>query len=241
MRVYLTFHVEWAPDFVVAQVLELVGNTPAAFLVTHPSPIVDEVRSARQDLGWHPNFLPGSTQGHSPAAVLDYLAAIVPAPVAVRSHKYACDTTILNMYVERGVKLDLTSLDYLNPFIEPRTYWNGLQRCATFWEDTVHIVRADPYQRSLYLPDGPGALVYNFHPIHIVLNSNSMEPYRAMLRALRGPSHLASWADLRPYVNPGYGVRNVLAEILEAVRLRQVGAGRLDELLSSRWALLSDN
>ena len=68
--VVLTFDTDWAPDFVVRDTLELLGNTPATFFVT------DEISAGLVkgiptiEMGIHPNFLKKSSHGESYHEVL---------------------------------------------------------------------------------------------------------------------------------------------------------------------------
>ena len=75
----LTLDCDWAPDFMLDHVREKLAaaGAHATLFVTHPSQALDAWKASPDlELGWHPNFLPGSTQGGDPEAVAAYLESI---------------------------------------------------------------------------------------------------------------------------------------------------------------------
>src|SRR4028119_935918 len=89
-RVAITLDVDWAPDFVIDSVAETLrrARVKCTWFVTHPSPAVDRLRRHPElfELGVHPNFLPGSTQGATAADVLNYCRRLVPDARSMRTH-----------------------------------------------------------------------------------------------------------------------------------------------------------
>lgn len=84
MPVVLTFDIDWAPDFMIDFVAEGLTQrrVRATWFVTHASPAVEWLREHPDlfELGIHPNFAPGSTQGDSPEAVLRHCLRLEPRP-----------------------------------------------------------------------------------------------------------------------------------------------------------------
>ena len=78
----ITLDVDWAPDHAIDAVAGhlIERDVRATWFVTHASPAIDRLRDRPDlfELGIHPNFAPGSTQGETPDAVLDHCMAIVP-------------------------------------------------------------------------------------------------------------------------------------------------------------------
>ncbi len=77
-----------------------------------------------------------------------------------------------------------------------------------------------------------GLRIMDFHPIHVYLNSASMEGYE---RAKH--SGTALWqlteSDLQPYVNYGRGTGSIFSAVVD--RLKQAGSGsRVCDLLAVR-------
>ena len=86
----LTLDIDWAPDFVIDEVASLLKEkrVRATWFVTHESKAIGRLREEPDlfELGIHPNFLPGSSQGSTPAEILTYMNSLVPDAISIRSH-----------------------------------------------------------------------------------------------------------------------------------------------------------
>lgn len=190
--VALTLDIDWAPDCVIDAVAqELVdAGVQATFFVTHASPAVDRLRAhpALFELGIHPNFLPGSTQGATPAEVLAYCMALVPDARVVRTHSLVQSTPLFSEIIRRtSVTIDVSLFLPGHRGLHPVTYVFGerpLCRVPYWWEDDDEMFRA-PADWDLVArlkQPGTGVRVLDFHPIHVALNSPSFAPYEAFKR-----------------------------------------------------------
>jgi hypothetical protein len=228
----VTLDLDWAPDFAIddaAAWLEQHG-VRATWFVTHASPAVDRLRARpeRFELGIHPNFLPGSTHGATPEAVLVHCLELVPGARAMRTHGLVQSTALLDTVlrctdVRIDVSLFLPRLSHLRPFVYP---WAGreLVRVPYGFEDDLEMARAAPdFGLGSLLALGPGLVVLSFHPIHLALNSASMAPYRRV-RALATPLTSLRRDQAEPEVNPGPGARSLFLAVLAHLGAR--GGGR---------------
>lgn len=187
----ITLDIDWAPDIVIDRVANMLieRNVKATWFVTHASRAIDRLRKRPDlfELGIHPNFLPGSTHGDSPAKVLNHCLGIVPEAVSMRAHALSQSTPILAKVIETSkIKVDVSIFLPLMPGIRPFEYnWNGgkLIRVPFFWEDDFEIQKAEP-QLALQslLGIGNGLKVFNFHPVHVFLNSVSICYYNELRR-----------------------------------------------------------
>src|SRR5262245_65973503 len=58
-RVHITFDVDWAPDFMIAHVLQILEPYPigATFFATHETALLKEIGAqGRHEVGFHPNL-----------------------------------------------------------------------------------------------------------------------------------------------------------------------------------------
>jgi hypothetical protein len=211
----LTLDLDWAPDAAIDEVAELLADRglPATWFVTHASAAVDRLRGHDGfELGIHPNFLPGSTQGTTPAEVLDHCLMLVPEATSMRSHALVQSTPLLAEVLERTpVEIDASLFLPGARNLEPVHYrWRGrtLIRIPYVWEDDVAIENGGPDPRTLL--DAPGLKVFDFHPVHVFLNSSSMETYRSISAGLPD-------VDLAPHVEDGEGVGSVFRALLDQV------------------------
>ncbi len=203
------------------------------FFVTHQSPALDRLRaSGRVELAWHPNFLPGSSQGASPDAVLATMAQWVPEAVGARAHCLVQGTPTLLAYRRCGLRYDAATLRDHVPGLAPFLSWTGLWDLPIWFEDDVHLERGRPCRLDALPLENPGLKVLTFHPTLVALDAPNLEHYAALKRALTGPlseatpEHFAAHKGVR-----GLGTlfRDVCAWLSTR---RDVAGGTLGELVS---------
>jgi hypothetical protein len=184
----LTLDVDWASDAIVSPIIdELVEHqVRATWFITHDSPATRRLLATPElfEVGLHPNFAVGSTHGASPEQVMRHLKTIAPAARAVRTHGLLQSTALLRtMHEQFAVEIDASLYLpggpviphdlHLHPDIPP------LCRVPFSWEDDLEMARPDP----AFAADDPrlaGRLhLFNFHPIHIALNSCTFAPYQS--------------------------------------------------------------
>lgn len=224
----LSFDTDWAPAFVLEEVVALLDNIPATFLVTDADAAATLSRHRHLELGIHPNFMPGSSHGNDRKGIVKHIMGLVPGARVSRSHNLCQDTTILDILVSAGIEYDLSLLEYHNPNPRPFRYWNGLIRVPYNLEDDVLCQRGDSFRAA----DWVGAcqhLFCDFHPIHIYLNTENMKRYEG-LRSL-GPLAQVRAEDLKMHINrTGPGLRTLFCQLIQGVK-----AGRLQPYQVSQW------
>jgi hypothetical protein len=221
----LTFDIDWAPDEVIADTLELLAasGVKATFFATHKSPLLEGFDRERFEVGLHPNFNPileGSQEDFR--RPVDALLAAFPSSRGVRSHSLVAGTQIIGYFMQAGLKYDSNILLPYQCGLKPFYHCSGLVRIPYFWEDDVHMA----YGRPPLLADislSPGSLhIFDFHPVHVFLNTFSESHYAAAKRYYQEPRALLG---LRNTERPG--VRDLLVELLEYVRAYEVKTVRL--------------
>lgn len=204
-QVAITLDVDWAPDFAIdlAAAALVQANVRATWFITHDSPAVRRLRDhpALFELGWHPNFFPGSTHGVTEQEVLAHCQQLVPEARVVRTHGLLQSTRLLDlMRGTTGIRADASLLlrghAHLAVHALPLPS-GGLLRVPFWWEDDIEMHTARPlWTLGASFADGlPGLRVLNFHPIHIALDSTSVAAYERLKRRV-GSLQLASADDV---------------------------------------------
>jgi len=207
-RYLITLDVDWASDEMIRHCAGILveHGVKATWLVTHASNALGELAARPElfELGIHPNFHAGSTQGDTPEATLEQLLRIVPGARTVRTHGLFQSTALLRLMVgEFGIENDLSLLLPDAAHLAPHEFHlpeGVLRRFPTFWEDDVEMLRPGP---SFSFDDAkyrvPGLKIFDFHPVLIALNARTLDPYRR-LKAEHDIGQL-SMAELAPHVN----------------------------------------
>lgn len=217
----LTFDIDWAPDFIIDHIASRLREKrlSATWFATHRAAALDRLRERPDlfELGIHPNFLPGSTHGNTPAEVLAHMTEIVPEAVSVRTHGLAQSGPILAAIMSAGLKADLSLFLPGMPGIRPVKFWSGgapLLRIPYFWSDDHEMEKPAPSWSLSSLSAVEGLKVINFHPVHLYLNAGDMKPYAALKRQCPRLIELSAEAA-EPYVRRGEGVQTFFEELTD--------------------------
>jgi hypothetical protein len=237
----VTLDIDWAPDVVIDRVAGLLveRGVPASWFITHRSAAVERLRDHPElfELGIHPNFLPGSTQGRTHEEVLEHCLELVPDAISMRTHSLYQSTPLLALVAETTpIEVD-ASLLLLGATIASLTTftWNGrtLTRVPVYWEDDLAMEEAnaswsfDPAEI-----EDEGVRIYDFHPIHIYLNSSEMGPYRALRSASRPMADDVE--TLAAYAGSGAGTGTLFVELLDHLADRGDGVRVRDLRVEAR-------
>src|SRR5690606_34162071 len=93
--------------------------------------------------------------------------------------------------------------------LAPWKTWNGLIKVPYFWEDDVACIYEDNTDISS-LKQANGLKVFDFHPIHIFLNTEHMDRYEQSRPVHRTPKELLSHVNKK-----SEGARTKLQRLME--------------------------
>ncbi|MEB3286043.1 MAG: hypothetical protein VKJ04_00925 [Vampirovibrionales bacterium] len=214
----LTFDIDWASDDVLTYTIDLLAEAslPATFFVTHDTPVLERIRQNPQwELGIHPNFNPlFSGEAGSVSEILAKIKMVVPEAVSLRSHSLTTSGRWLEFYRQYGIKFVSNVYMPGQDGIRPYAHINGLIECPEFFADDGYLYMIDQAKRAgiepavLCHPDFVGLRVYDFHPIHIALNSESLSRYEETR------SFHQDWKQLHQARFSGFGIENLFRKLL---------------------------
>ena len=229
-RIFLTFDIDWAHDDVISDTIELLEDygVPATWFITHSTKLIH--RLVGNDLfqaGLHPNFnslLNGDlSNGVNAANVLLSLHEIVPTATAVRSHSLTQNERLVDLFLSNG--LTHASNVFIpigrNIQLAPWRLWGGLTVTPHCWQDNVALRM--PLTMPTVLEVMHNLAIFNFHPIHVYLNTEDLDRYERTRHLHQEPGELIK------HRYQGYGTRSRLVSLLE-----QVGTGIPTERQGSR-------
>lgn len=231
----LTFDIDWAPDFVIDYVANILidKQVKATWFVTHQSAAIDRLRENSHlfELGIHPNLLKGSSHGATEDTVLSHVLDVVPGANSMRTHGlYQTSNFLVKASVEYGIAIDVSL--FIPRALELRPHqlkWNGssLWRIPYFWEDDSEMFEDSPiWDASDQRLNISGLRVLDFHPIHIILNTENISRYDRLKRM----RPLKDWDQdfIKEHANKGPGPKNLFLELTSQL----AGKGRqINELI----------
>lgn len=219
---HLSFDVDWAPDWAVIDVLDVLSahSAPATFFITHAGNALEEIIARGHEVGIHPNFLAGSSHGADPVDVMNSILSIAPEARVMRTHSLVQSTPLFENILTTHPQLnfDLSLLTYGSPhtgWTSWRSRGRSIQRLNYNWEDDLAF--DDPEQNwTSYRPSAPIDIL-DFHPIHVALNSSREDSYLRLKGSL-GPGHLheATREDTLAFHEEGPGTADFLLAVLDS-------------------------
>ena len=221
----LTFDIDWAPDYAILKCLDLLenANCKATFFATHDTIINNEIISRGHNLGIHPNFLPGSSQGTDVQSIISECLKYAPEAWCMRTHSLVQSSPLLHEIFTNfpQLKLDLSLLMHRSPFAH-KIKWDfdgvSFDRLLYNWEDDAQFSAfSRDEQPELFF----GKLtVFDFHPIHVFLNSTDGSEYRKLKNEYASkPLSSLDINVVNKYVNTGIGTQSYLKEVLASTNI----------------------
>ena len=214
----LTFDTDLAPDFVIEYTTKLLEKhkVKATFFCTNITKTLQD--SELIEVGIHPGFN-GPLQIENDTKQLLH---IFPSAVGVRTHSLVHSSPLSILFVENGLKYDSSLLLWEQPDLKLFRDWNGLIRIPIFWEDDLHLMSGrKPYLKVINFIT-PGLKVFNFHPIHIFLNTNNLKTFR---------NYKVDRENIEKYISSKDGIQNMFVNLLEFIKKNEIITLKLSEVV----------
>lgn len=222
---HLTFDIDWAPDFAIDDIRQrlIESNCRATFFVTHPSDTIDDLIRDGHNIGIHPNFLPGSSQGKDEMTIVENLLKLCPDAVSMRTHALVQSSSLLYDIYKNfpQLKYDLSLFTYKFPYVEMFDWIYEdvkFQRINYNWEDDVAFFdRGFSWEMDEISIE---KVVFDFHPIHVALNSSEMTNYKGLKSKIGSvPLHKAKRQDVASFRTDYSGANTFLSQLLRSNEL----------------------
>ena len=212
-KLFLSFDLDWAHEEIILDCYDLVSsyNVNSTWFVTHPTDFLN-FNHDKIELGIHPNFnnlLNGNNEDRSPIYVMDKLLKLVPSAKTLRSHSLAQSERLLDTFTEVGIThVSNMYIPYSSKIItKPFNVWDNITIVPHVFQDNAAIRMNELIQKN---DVSFGFHVFDFHPIHVYLNTEDINRYEETRDLHYKPKELIK------YRYEGYGTRNKLIDLLES-------------------------
>ncbi len=216
-KCFLSFDIDWAHDDVLADTIKIVRDAGVAstWFVTHNTPLLHQIRNLnRAEMGIHPNFNPlldGTCidSANTAEKVISTVLSLVPDARAIRSHSLTQNERLVDQFRDIG-------LSHISNFfvpqgcgfvVKPFRIWNDMVIVPHCWQDNVALKMPLPFPTEAELSSG--FHLFDFHPIHIFLNTEHLDRYERTRHLHHKPEELIK----HRYV--GQGTRTRLLDLLQ--------------------------
>lgn len=211
-QVVLTIDVDWAPDEVLAPLLEIFSRAgvPCTIFATHDTPLLHGLAPSQFEVGVHPDFNPLlKGDNRSQEQVVASLRELFPGARGIRSHSSMVSNVLVELFGRMGFEYECNVCLPYSQSLELLPLWNGMMRVPFNWEDYLHFSYGKSFATT-GLDLTQGLHVLTFHPVHVFLNTENMDRYRAA----RLFYHDA--AILSGFRNTGTGTATLLQNLMES-------------------------
>lgn len=216
---FLTFDVDWAHDEVILDTLNLIKKyqASATWFVTHKTEIINEIKLHQiHEIGIHPNFndnllLASNKTLNSVNKVFDDLIDVVPNVLSFRSHSLTSSSIITKCACEKGIKFE--SNDFIPWYSGKKNSAykvDNITKLQHFFADDEYIINNRKVDAT-FLASAADLRIYDFHPIHVFLNSENVLRYEKTREYHQKPN------QLKDHRYQGYGIRSFLIDLLKCV------------------------
>ncbi len=237
-RIFITFDIDWASDPVFADTIDLVEGhgIPATWFVTHETGLLGRLeRNPVFEIGIHPNFnemFEGRSEEGGMQGLLTRYRELAPSAVSIRCHSLAQNNKMLDIFIRLGFTHDVNLFIPAQSKMElqPFTSWGGLIRVPYFWEEDVHCLFLEEGRENDWNParflDAPGLKIFNFHPIHVFLNTEHLSRYDRTRAYHRDREALIGHRN----PDPAGGTRYFLETLITEAKKRNMDFGLIREI-----------
>lgn len=215
-----TIDIDWAPEEVIEDTLSLFEqyNAKCTLFSTHNSYAVIKSNKKLFEVAIHPNFNPLLTNSEKTvSAVLSELLDIHPDAKGVRSHSMMQSSIILQEFADKGLIYEANHFLPYHQNIKPFKLWTGMVRIPYNWEDDVHWTYGHTFESSRMNLEDDGLIVFDFHPIHIFLNTENKYRYNAARNYYQDPEKLVKYRNTEIK-----GTRDLLISLLRHCKINKV-------------------
>lgn len=225
-KIYITMDMDWACNEVMEYCYQLIKelNIKATINVTNEVDCIKEMKSDPDiELGIHPNYNPLLTGQANNKNLLESrevvrkLKELFPEAVTSRSHSLIHGTPILNQLADYGILFELNQ--YIPPLpgvcLFPYRFLDRITRIPFIYEDDIAFIEGRNYTAEYYLGDSFSMeRVFNFHPIHIFLNTENL------IRYADSKQYQSEFKKLKVYRNTGIkgGTEDFFLRLVEVAK-----------------------
>lgn len=211
--IVFTSDIDWAPEEVIADTLNLfeVYGVKCTFFSTHHSLELAKSNKKLFETGIHPNFNPilSGSSDKRPEDILDELLDIHPEAQGIRSHSMMQSTNLLQLFADKKLLYDANHFLPYQPDIKPFKLWTGMVRIPYNWEDDVHWAYGYSFDECGMDINSDKLVIFDFHPIHIFLNTENKYRYNEAKKFYSDPKKLINYRN-----KDVIGTRDLLISLL---------------------------
>jgi len=221
-EVVITLDIDWAPDYMIDFVADELRkrNIRATWFATHTNRVIKDLEiDPLFEVGIHPK---GQSVDEVDKKIKERKVDF-PSAISIRTHGLLQASSLRRIErLDHGLLIDsstyLRGMPNISPFF---TYYDGepLFNVPFFWAEDGEFFTPNPSFNITPIINTPGLKVLDFHPVHIYLNSPSMEPYNDAKIRMK-PKQLSDWDEdgASRFIHHEKGIQTMFLDLLEYLK-----------------------
>lgn len=229
--IFLSFDIDWVPDYMLQYVADIVSHLDVSFLHTHASPISKKVADHFPS-GIHPNLQENSDQGKNIDDAIRFLRDLNVGFETCRFHVLDFGYPDLNKLSQAGTELDSSVLLFNGRNILP-VYHHDIDMVIApyFWEDGIYLKSKKHYKdKDIINWKTPGLKIFDFHPLDLFLNTSDIgtrNNFKNSVSKLQETDEMFA----RKFINRDeFGSRDILLDLIQRERNGEIAIKSLTTL-----------
>ena len=224
-----TCDVDWASEEIINDTLEIFEEfgVKCTLFSTHHSISLSKSNYKLFEFGIHPDFTPlmNGFSDKSAEDILDEMLDKHPSALGIRCHKLFQSTDLLQKFSDKKLLYESNTFLPYQGNLHASKLWNNLVRIPYNWEDEVHWEYGNTFEECKIDLTGAGLKVFDFHPVHIYLNTENKFRYNEAKKHFKNPGMLKNLRN-----NEVPGTRDLLKNLLTQCRDNNFPAYKLSEI-----------
>lgn len=227
----LSFDIDWASDEVIQYCIEKVieAELKATIFATHDSRFLrflEDKYPSQIEIALHPNYIKFLNKNQfNWEYEIKNLKQIYPSSIGVRSHGHFVSSQLLEHYIDLNMKYESGIYSDNFPLLSSLPYTDNFVRFSHFFQDDAHLIRKRSLDLNQIKLKSKGIKIFDFHPIHIFLNSPSIKYYESRKKYYHDIN------CLKKNVYSGRGICNLFLELIKFLKLNKKNVIRLKDLI----------
>ena len=213
-KIGITLDIDWVSDTIIKYVVDLLERyqVKATLFATHESAFLESLDKKKFEVEIHPNF----TNSNDWDKIIRNLKDIYSDAIGVRSHGLTQSSIIHGLFINNGLKYEVNTFiplrEGLSPYCRPRGNGENMVCIPFYWEDDGHFLNSSIFDISRLRMNKKGLKIYNFHPMHVFMNTKSDEHYESYKQFYHQPDVLMD------YRWKGKGIGTLFIELLQYLK-----------------------
>jgi hypothetical protein len=232
-EISITIDIDWAPDDLIITVLNKLDahKIKATFFTTHET----SVDFGRHEVALHPNYLDCKDWEEE----ITQLKKLFPDSKGVRAHSLFINSRLYPIYERIGIVYSSDYVIYGQQGIKPFYMTNNVWQIPIFFMDDLHMkISQERGINNIFSLEclnltGKGLKVFDFHPIHIYLNTPSIDHYQESKSSYHDVEKLSN------YVWEGEGICTLFNNLLSYISANGLQTFTLNEIYTEYLNLIT--